>query len=257
MNLEYFLKTYLRERPLFLSLIRAKEALLYQKYLPLKKPILDVGCGDGFFAKVAFGKKYIDVGLDVEDSRVEEAKNLGVYKKIVIYDGQKIPFPDKYFSTVVSNSVLEHVSDLDIVLKEIYRVLKPGGLFITIVMAKPWEENLFGAKLLGDFYKKWMRRKQVHVNLLKKEEWDNEFRKAGLKIGETVGHLTPISCRWIDLLHYISIPSLLSYKLFGKWVLFPDLAKNIYPLKYLAKIVSENVPSEKSGAIFYVLKKRI
>ena len=42
-----YLSIYLRHRPLFLSLIRAKEAAMFQKFLPLKRPALDVGCGDG------------------------------------------------------------------------------------------------------------------------------------------------------------------------------------------------------------------
>ena len=90
-NLEYFLKLYLQERPVFLSLIRAKEAQLFQKYLPLRKPILDYGCGDGFFASVTLGKKgltriesefsqiksgsvRIEVGLDMKNSRIGEAE---------------------------------------------------------------------------------------------------------------------------------------------------------------------------------------
>lgn len=253
--LEYFLREYLRARPVFLALIRAKEAQLYQKYLPFNKPILDVGCGDGFFAKVTFGEEKIDVGLDVKNSRMGEARKLNIYEKLIIYDGRQIPCPDKSFSIVVSNSVLEHVVDLSSVLREVYRVLKPKGIFVTTVMAEPWEENLLGAKLLGDFYKRWMRRKQVHINLLDKAGWDQRFIKAGFKIKETIGHLTPRACKWIDFLHYVSIPSLISYKLFGRWILFPDLIEKIYPINYLAKIVSENVDPDKSGAIFYILRK--
>jgi len=266
-NLNDFLKAYLRERPLFLSLIRAKEAELYQKYLPLKRPVLDVGCGDGYFANVTFAKsikyqiskiknkgKIIDVGLDVRDSRVKEARRLGVYKKIVIYDGKAMPFPNNYFSTIISNSVLEHVEDLDTVLKEIYRVLKKDGVFITTVMAKPWEDNLLGAKILGSFYKKWMRKKQVHINLLTKKEWDERLKKAGFKIQETIGYLTPRACQLIEICHYLSTPSLISYKLTKKWVWWPGLTK-IYPLRYFTKVLSEKIPAERVGALFYVLQE--
>jgi len=53
---------YLLERPLFLAVLLAKEAELYQSRFPLKHPVLDVGCGDGFFAWIAFRKTKIDVG---------------------------------------------------------------------------------------------------------------------------------------------------------------------------------------------------
>jgi len=41
-----------------------------------------------------------------------------------------MPFEDASFQTVISNSVLEHIPDLDAVLLETARVLKPGGMFI-------------------------------------------------------------------------------------------------------------------------------
>ncbi len=267
MSLQYFLKQYLQERPLFLSLIRAKEAFLYQKYLPFKKPVLDIGCGDGMFAKLSFANKFkvqsskfkvneriIDIGLDVKDSRIEEAKRLGVYKKLVIYDGVKIPFPDNYFSTIVSNCVLEHVTHLDSVISEAYRVLKPGGVFLTTVMAAPWEEYLFGSIFLGSWYQNWMRKKQVHLNLYNHKNWDKEFKKSGFRIVGKVGYLDQKASRLIDFCHYLSIPSLISYKLFKKWVLWKYFV-DYYPLKNLANSISDNVNPDKSAALFYLLRK--
>lgn len=267
MGIQDYLKAYLCERPLFLSLIRAKEVFLFQKYLPMKPPILDIGCGDGFFANVTFAKNFqfpsanwrtnfqLDVGLDLQNSRINEARKLGIYKKLVIYDGVKIPFPDNYFSTIVSNCVLEHVTHLDSVIGEAYRVLKPGGVFLTTVMAKPWEDNLFGAKILDDFYKKWMRKKQIHINLFTKRAWDKIFQDAGFKITNRVGYLSPSACQLIDISHYLSVPSLVIYKLLGKWVMFPGLFTRICPVKYFTKVISKEIKANKSGAIFYQLAK--
>ena len=52
----------LRELPYFRALIRAVEAAYYQDY-PLEEPTLDVGCGDGHFARITF-EKPIQVGID-------------------------------------------------------------------------------------------------------------------------------------------------------------------------------------------------
>ena len=262
--IDYFLKEYLRERPLFLALIRAKEAQLYQKYIPLKKPVLDVGCGDGFFVKVTFGQgrtlsgsdpNQIDVGLDLEDSRINEAKKAGIYKKLVTFDGKHLRFPDNSFSTVISNCVLEHVQDLGLLAAEVHRVLKPNGLFLTTVAAKPWEDNLFGAILFGTWYQDWMRKKQIHLNLFTKQQWDKLFTKLGFEIEDSFGYLSPQACRLIDLSHYLSAPNLISYKLFGKWVLFPEITQYIYPIKYFSSVLSQKVSADKSGTIFYVLRK--
>lgn len=256
MVIQDYLKAYLCERPLFLSLIRAKEAFLYQKYLPFKKPILDIGCGDGYFAKITFANNFqLEVGLDVKESRINEARKLGIYKKLVIYDGEKIPFPDNNFSTIVSNCVLEHVTHLDSVISEAYRVLKPGGALLTTVMAAPWEEYLFGNIFLGDIYKKWMRKKQVHLNLYNHKNWDKEFKKSGFRIVDKIGYLDKKASRLIDICHYLSVGSLITYKLFGKWVIFPGLFTRINPLTYLTKVISKEIKPDQAGALFYKLTK--
>ncbi len=263
MSLQYFLKQYLQERPLFLSLIRAKEAFLYQKHLPFKPPILDIGCGDGYFANVTFAKNLqfiiynfqLDVGLDLKDSRINEARKLGVYKKLVIYDGVKIPFPDNYFSTIVSNCVLEHVTHLDSIVGEAYRVLKPGGVFLTTVMAAPWEEYLFGSIFLGSWYQNWMRKKQVHLNLYDHKNWDEVFEKSGFRIVDKVGYLDKKASRLIDICHYLSVSSLISYKLTHSWMPWKEISR-IYPINYFTKIISVNTKPDQSAAIFYALKKQ-
>jgi len=240
------LKEYLKSRPLFLSLIRAKEAWLFQRQLPLKTPVLDVGCGDGFFAKITFKK--IEIGLDLADSRINEAKRENVYEKLVTYSGHEIPLKSESVATVVSNCVLEHVPNLEEVVQEVHRVLKPGGVFLTTVMAKPWEENL----MFGGWYKGWMRRKQVHFNLLNYWEWMKLWKNCGFEVREKIGYLSSTACKLIDFCHYVSLPSLISYKLTGVW----DWGWKWYPTRWLVKIMSENGKIEKSGAIFFELRKK-
>lgn len=244
-----WLNKYLKERPLFLSLIRAKEATLWQKCLPFESPVVDIGIGDGFFAKTVFGQ--IDIGLDLPESRIDEARKANVYKRLLEFDGKKIPLKNDFAGTVVSNCVLEHVEELPELLKDIRRILKPGGFFITTVMAKPWEDNLAGAMLMGNTYKNWMRSKQVHVNLLTYKEWKESFTKAGFSVKESIGYITPEACKWLDVCHYLSLPSLVSCKLTGKWTTIP----NFFPTEELVKIFEKNCEADKSGAIFWVLTK--
>jgi len=290
---------------MFLGLIRAKEAELYQRF-PLKKPVLDVGVGDGFFAKITFSQTYtnkchpdvhrdplavtglsrrsgpppqrgpvqrreipplavtssktprndsfqIDVGLDLKNSRMGEAEKLGVYKKLVTFDGIKIPFPDNSFNTVVSNCVLEHVENLDGLLYEIRRVLKPGGLFLTTVVSDNWEKYLLGGLFFGDRYRTWMRKKQVHLNMLSEREWKKSFSKAGMKIDQEIGYLDRKAVRLIDLSHYLSAGSLVSYKLLNKWVIWKG--KPQFFLSLLSKLISPDLPPDNSGNLFFSLQK--
>jgi len=129
-----FIKTYLKNRPPFYSFIRPKELELLSRYMPYKNPILDFGCGDGFFAKTLLENEKIDVGTDINEKIKNEAKKSGVYKKVLFYDGKKLPLTNNRFSSVLSNCVLEHVDDLEPTLKDINRVMKKGGKFYTTVM---------------------------------------------------------------------------------------------------------------------------
>lgn len=92
--------------------------------------LLDVGCGDGGFisrVKDKFDKVY---GLDISPVSVELCRKMGVEATQINLNQQAIPYPDDFFDTVASLEVIEHVFDPLFFLKEIYRVLKPGGVLI-------------------------------------------------------------------------------------------------------------------------------
>lgn len=256
-KVDYFIKRYLENRPMFMAIIRSQEAMLFQKYNKLiKGKILDFGCSEGFFAELVFGKNRINVGLDLfSNKRVEEAKIEKIYKKISLYDGNIIPYPDKYFDTVVSNCVLEHIPDIKLSLKEIYRVLKPEGYFLTSVMADQWENNLFGLKIFGKIYLSYMRKTQVHHNLFSNQEWQQYFKKAGFKIQSVEGYLYKKSSFYLDVFHYLSIGSLISYKLFNNWVLFSIPFLNKIKIKIIKSIIVDEKNPDRASAIFFVLKK--
>ncbi len=251
-NVVSFLNTYLQKRPLFLSLIRAKEAELFTRFMPYRKPVLDIGCGDGFFAQTVFIA--VSIGLDIPGSRMKELKNVGIYKKLVEYDGSKIPFSNNTFPTIISNCVFEHIEDVGRVLAEIYRVLRPGGTFVVSVMAKPWEEHLFGSIFLGNSYKQYMQKKQVHVHLYTSNQWKEVCTRAGFQIKKCIGYLSPQACMWIDIAHYLSIPNLCSYILFHTWVLFPWMS-TVFPMQRLARLIEGDVPIASAGALFFMLTK--
>ncbi len=53
-------------------------------------------------------------------------------REILEVDGDRLPFADGYFDLVVANEVFEHVDDLELVLHEIRRVLRPGGALLAL-----------------------------------------------------------------------------------------------------------------------------
>jgi len=255
-KIDYYIKKYLENRPMFMAIIRSQEAMLFQKYINLvKSRILDFGCGEGFFAELVFGKKKINVGLDLfNNKRVKEAKK-NIYKKISLYDGGTIPYPNNYFNTVVSNCVLEHIPNVKFSLNEVYRVLKPGGFFLTSVMTDQWENNLFGSKIFGKKYLTYMRKTQVHYNLFSNKQWQAYFKKAGFQIQSIDGYLYKKSAFYLDIFHYLSIGSLVSYKLFNKWILFSIPFLNKIKTRFIKKVITDENNPDKASALFFVLKK--
>jgi SAM-dependent methyltransferase len=104
--------------------------------------LLDLGCGIKPFKEVYQHYAESSVGIDVAQTP-HETQHVDVF-----YDGKKIPFPDSVFDYVLCTEVMEHVSEPDDFLKEIYRVLKPGGILImTIPFLVPLHEEPY------DFYR--------------------------------------------------------------------------------------------------------
>jgi SAM-dependent methyltransferase len=98
--------------------------------------VLDYGCGAGKLASEGQRRGLNIVGADVfysGSNAREQADAAGLLGDTVveILDGH-LPFDDATFDLVVNNQVMEHVEDLDSVLREIQRVLKPGGQVLSL-----------------------------------------------------------------------------------------------------------------------------
>jgi len=95
--------------------------------------ILEIGYGSGVFmpALQKHGKELF--GIDIHDYHSEVKQILakaGIKAELQYGDIGKIPHSDRSFDCIVSISVLEHVRDLDTVIDEIKRVLRPGGTLV-------------------------------------------------------------------------------------------------------------------------------
>lgn len=98
------------------------------------KSVLDLGCGGGFMAEALARKGARVVGIDpsapaIEAAR-EHAREQGLSIDYMVGSGERIPLQSASIDCAVCVDVLEHVDDLDAVLDETRRVLKPGGLFL-------------------------------------------------------------------------------------------------------------------------------
>lgn len=98
------------------------------------KSVLDMGCGDGVLSYRITRAGGIVSGIDLCEYAIEYAKKQAILRRVhidfSIQDVCATKFPDGTFDAVVSNEVIEHLSEPGKMLLEIKRVLRPGGIAV-------------------------------------------------------------------------------------------------------------------------------
>lgn len=244
---------HLRELPYFRALIRAVEASYYEN-LDLPKPILDMGCGDGLFATLVFDQP-IDVGLDPWHAPIHEAKQRAAHTLLVEADGASAPFPDGYFSSAFSNSVLEHIPYIEAVLAELARVLIPGAPFHFCVPNERYLSELSLARLLGKGYTEWFRRISRVSHADGPQVWERRLERNGFRLERWWHYFSPSAMRVLEWGHYLGLPSLVAKKLTGKWILCPAKWNLALTEKYVRRY-SSTEPVEDGTFTFYTARKK-
>lgn len=103
--------------------------------------ILDAGCGRGFYLKLLsffdFPKKII--GVDLNEKYLARAREITKDNTCVTVQKASLlalPFRNNFFDLIVCSEVLEHITEDALALKELHRVLKPGGTLVVTVPNK-------------------------------------------------------------------------------------------------------------------------
>ena len=147
--------------------------------------MLDVGCGEG---RHIFGvmQDYPDmrcIGLDMDKDSLNKAEegyeyfesisNVGVdFLKGSAYS---LPFPNNSFDLIVCSEVLEHLHEYNDAVREIHRVLKPGGKFYASVPAS-WPE-----KICWRLSKDYQNQPGGHLRIFNQKELVSEIKNSGFK----------------------------------------------------------------------------
>ncbi len=256
-----FLGMQLRDMPYFRAVLRAVECRFYQEY-NLASPVLDVGCGDGHFVTVAFDRP-LDAGIDPWTEPVREAGRRGGYRLVVQSYGDRLPFEDGHFSSAISNSVLEHIPDVDSVVCEIGRVLKPGSLFLFCVPSQNFLANLSvsnffdraGVRSLGDTYRAFFNRISRHQHCDSPEVWAARLATAGFRVEKWWHYFSPQALHILEWGHYLGLPAWIMHALTGRWILGRS-SWNLALTRAIVRRAYDEVPQQPRGSYtFYVTTK--
>jgi SAM-dependent methyltransferase len=255
-----FLRPHLLSLPIHRAMLRAVEARLFAELAPdLPEPIIDIGSGDGTFVQIALPGKTV-FGIDPLLSDTLEAARRAVYAGLTQANGAALPFPDNHFAAAISNCVLEHVVPLDETLREVARVLQPGGQFVASVVGNRFPQDLLGTTLLnalgldGSRYGRWFNRISVHYNTLSAADWSARFRAAGLELVSWRPYFSAAALKLFDFSHYYGAPSLITRRLTGRWLLAPPITPNLLWEPLLRRIYE--APPEADGPYYFFVCRK-
>ncbi len=248
--------------PYFRGLLRAVEARFYKR-VELPPPVLDLGCGDGHFASIAF-QQPIEIGIDPWEKPAQEASLRRVYRQVIRGQGAYIPFENGTFSSGFSNSVLEHIEDVDSVMLELARVLKPGAPFIFCVPNHQFLGNLsigrlldkLGLPCLAGEYRRFFNRISRHHHCDPPEIWRTRLENAGFGIDRWWHYFSPSAFRVLEWGHYFGLPSWLIHQFTRRWVLVPKKWNLALTLHLVEKYYYEADEQPDGSYTFYITRKK-
>ena len=142
--------------------------------IPADAVVLDVGCGSGWAARLIATQASQGhvIGIDVSDEMIRLASDQSrdfPNLEFKVASAESLPFDDAKFSHAFSMESLYYYSDIEAAAREIRRVLRPGGLFVTVV----------------DLYKEnepshqWIDNLKVPVHLLSADDYRALLERVG------------------------------------------------------------------------------
>ncbi|MEM7530718.1 MAG: methyltransferase domain-containing protein [Chloroflexota bacterium] len=145
----------------YLGYLRHLKAYEFASQFIKDKLVLELGCGSGYGLEYLFADVEAIIGFDMGWDALLEAQTLAPSTKDTLVQGlaHHLPFADNTFDVILSFQVIEHVDNVSAYLKELYRVLKPNGVFCVstpnkslrlLPFQKPW--NPYHAQEFTAYY---------------------------------------------------------------------------------------------------------
>ena len=155
---------------------RLAERMLERIVLPPDSRVLDIGCGDGWTARLVARRLSAGAvfGLDVSTEMVFQARRLSAELENTLFapgSAEEIPWAEDYFTHVFSIESAYYWTEISLAAKEIFRVAAYGASFHILI--NYYEENPFSAG--------WDQENGLPLQRLSAQEWAQLFRDVGFE----------------------------------------------------------------------------
>jgi SAM-dependent methyltransferase len=148
-------------------------------------PVLDMGCGDGLVTSMVLRR--VEIGCDPYREAAAKAGRSGLYGRIEPRPIEAACLPGGCISTILCNSVLEHIAELGPVMQAASRALAPGG---RLVFTAPTAAFGRWLALPSRRYAAWRNRRLGHFNLWSAAEWAERLAPFGFDVLSVRPYLT-------------------------------------------------------------------
>jgi SAM-dependent methyltransferase len=135
-EIDRWVRAYLRHAPLSLTLREINRLIAIEAVASGKGPVLDVGCGDGFWWTLRRAEGGEIYGIDISASEIAQAKTR--INAALTDVSRERPFPGTEFEEIIGNCSLEHVPDIDAALMNLRRSAASGARLLMFVPTPRW-----------------------------------------------------------------------------------------------------------------------
>ena len=175
----------------------------------LRPPAVDIGCGGGFLAEEFARVGYSVIGVDPSEVSLATARRHAAESGLAIDyrygTGEALPVEDAAVDLAYCCDVLEHVSDVDRVLTETARVLRPGGVFCFDTL-----NRTMASKVFTNLMQEWRLTRIVDFALhdwqmfLPPRDLTARMARRGLRVQQIVG-LGPRAAPWTAVAAFVQV----------------------------------------------------
>jgi SAM-dependent methyltransferase len=262
---EVTLADFLRYFPHTPAALAVKECarLTELRRYPCEGPILDVGCGDGLFASIAFsGAEVWGIDIDAHEGRWAVASR--AYAQIILGDITSARLPSNFFSTCVANCSLEHVPRIDLALQTIERSLKPNAKAYLFVPDERWARQMLslrtldqlGLSILADVIEDSINEFFKHRHLHDAAGWSKLVADTGLIVEDVKPVLSTATTVAFEALLIPSLAGWLNKHLTTRWTNFPGARRWLaYPAYGIVRSLLQAADQTRSAEYLVIARK--